>query len=361
MNYLEVSLENARFNYRYIKRFCNKKVICVVKSDAYGQGAAVLAKLYQNLGAYAFAVASLDEAINLRKIGITRDILVLGYTPTEDAFLLNEYSLTQSLISYRYAKLLDDAARNGGFILKCHLEIDSGMGRYGFSYKREDFSLIRDALNLKNLSITGLYTHFCVANEKDNPFNLVQIERFETVKTFIENAFPNLKLFCHAESTSALFNGFISSSGAVRVGLGLYGFGNAFLKPVCALKTQLTDIRKIRKGETVGYGRKFEAVKDDTCVGVLPMGYNDGFFVPTNGVHKYSVLINNHKYPVVGEICMNHTFINLSLNENLPLPNLQDTVTAVHQSTFQDYLKSTDKSAYRAICDLGNLNKKIYV
>lgn len=361
MKYLEVNLENARFNYEYIKRFCNTKVICVVKSNAYGQGADVLANLYQNLGAYAFAVADINEAINLRKIGITRDILVLGYTPIENAFLLNEYSLTQSLISYRYAKLLDDAAYKGGFILKCHMEIDTGMGRYGFSYKREDFSLIRDALNLKNLSITGLYTHFCVANEKTNPFNFVQIERFRNVKFFIKNAFPTLNLFCHAANTSALFNGFDVSEDAVRVGLGLYGFGNNFLKPVCALKTQLTYIRKLSKGETVGYGRKFHAKKSDTYIGVLPIGYNDGFFMPTDETHKYFVKINNHKYPVVGEVCMNHTFIDLLINEDFPLPNINSQVTVVDESSFKDYLKATEKTAYRALCDLGNLNKKICV
>lgn len=361
MNYLEVSLKNSRFNYEFIKRFCDKKVICVVKSDAYGQGASVLAKLYQNLGAYAFAVVSIDEAINLRKIGITRDILVLGYTPIEDAFLLNEYSLTQSLISYRYAKLLDGAAQKSGFIIKCHMEIDTGMGRYGFSYKQEDFHFIREALKFKNLSITGLYTHFCVSNEKDNPFNYVQIERFENVKYFIKNKFPKLNLIYHSENTSALFNGFQATDDAVRVGLGLYGFGNEFLKLVCALKTQLTDIKRLQKGETVGYGRKFKALNDDTYIGVLPIGYNDGFFVPSSAVYKYCVVINNHKYPVVGEVCMNHTFINLSLNEDFLVPNLRDCVTVVQQSTFQDYLKVARKSAYRALCDLGNLNKKIYV
>lgn len=354
MTKLEINLKNAKHNYNFINNAFNKKVICVVKSNAYGHGAKILSKLYQNLGAYAFAVANIDEGVSLRKNGIVKDIIILGFTPLEKVGLAVKYNLTQSLISYEYAKSLNDTAKNHGVIVKAHIAVNTGMNRFGFQWQKEYFCKIIDTLNFKNLSITGLYTHFSSADDKNNSFNRLQTERYNRIVKGVKKY--NDKLIFHASATSALFNKFPLLENACRIGIGLYGFGDKNLKPLLSLKTPLVHIAKVRKGDSIGYGGecKFEA---DGYVGIISVGYSNGFSVNNN----YSVEINNFKYPVIGKICMNHTIIDLTPDKNsLYFPSVGDLVTVVSEYNFDDYLKSSAQTPYRALCNLGNLNKKVY-
>lgn len=361
MKYLEVNLKNAEFNYNYIKNRFKKEMICVVKSDAYGHGAKELSSLLQNNGCKYFAVATSDEAIYLRNCGVKGEILILGYTPPENVLLLKKYCLTQSLISSSYARTLNDFAYKNQAIISANIKIDTGMSRFGFSFKEEDYPRILDAFNLKNLSITGLYTHFCMANEPNNVLNLLQTERFCRVKDYIKNEVGKKKLFIHASNTAALFNGVYSGGDGVRIGLGLYGFGDSSLKPLLTLKTKLVHVSKVKAGASVGYGGKY-VFSNDGFVGIIPVGYNDGFFVKSDKNNKYFVKINNYEYPVIGEVCMNHTFIDLSNSPKTPaLPKISDEVTVIDEYSFSRFSKVSGRSVYCALTSIGRLNEKIYL
>lgn len=352
--FINIDLKKARDNFNYIKSYTNKKIICVVKSNAYGHGVKILSKLYQNLCAYAFAVANIEEGIFLRKNGIVKDIIILGFTPLKKVDLLAKYNLTQSLISYEYAKSLNDIANRYSLLVNAHIAVNTGMNRFGYQSQQEYFCKIVDTLNFKNLSITGLYTHFSSADDKNNTVNLLQTERFNQIVKSVKKY--NDKLIFHASATSALFDKFPLLENACRIGIGLYGFGDNNLKPLLSLKTSLIHIAKVSKGDLVGYGGSY-VFKTDGYIGIIPVGYSDGFLANNN----YSVKINNFKYPVIGKICMNHTLIDLTPNKNsLYLPSVGDSVTVVSEYDFGDYLKSTDQTPYLALCNLGNLNKKVY-
>lgn len=345
MTYLSVNLKNARHNYNVLSNI--KTPICVVKKDAYGHGMVSLSKLYQSMGTKFFAVSSLDEAITLKTNDIMGDVLIMGYTNPNNICDLIRYDITQSCFSLCFANRLNEVAKRLNKRVKVHLKIDTGMHRFGFDI-REGFLEICKVKNLKNIAITGLYTHFSSADDKD--FTLYQYNLFNTLKS----VFDFKKLTIHLSNTTATSKYNFINQDFCRCGLFLYGFGNENALPLFTFKTQIDHILHVKKGDKIGYDgvHKFA---DDTHVAVLPVGYANGFCPPNN---TFSVKIKGQSFKVVGKVCMNHCFVDI-LNNNF---QVGETVTLLDSKADFLNLASLQKmSIYQLLCSLGNQNKKIYV
>lgn len=346
---VEISIEAIKRNFNFLSKNVGKKIICVVKSDAYGHGSVKVVKALESIGAYSFAVADIQEAITLRKSGIKKDILVLYPTNPVYANLLYEYALTQSLTSYDYAENLNEESRILGVKLPVHLKLDTGMHRFGFLAKSTDFEKIERVISMQNLAITGLYTHFSSADDKNSPKTEMQIERFNKVKRkYFEG------VFTHLSNSAALSNYGMIKEDACRIGLALYGFYFDELSPAMRLKTEICGITNDTFCEGVGYlGERY--FKKAGKYLVLPLGYANGFFPNSN---RFKVTINQKKYPIVGRVCMNHSFVNVS-DDNF---NIGESVVVLKEKEdFLNLANATNAPVHQVLTLIGNLNDRRYV
>lgn len=315
--WLEIDLQNLEHNVRVLEEAMPEgcRLMAVVKARAYGHGAYEIATRLEKLHVRAFAVATIDEGIELRRLGITGEILILGYTSPRRAGELHEFDLMQTLIDESYAADLDAQ----GYAVKAHMAIDTGMHRLGFP--AEDMAGICRAFALKNLDICGIFTHLCVSDSlepEDVHFTKGQIDCFYGLLDRLRaRGIPVPRH--HIQSSYGLLNYPELRCDYVRVGIALYGVLSApndetrlqlNLKPVLALKSRLVLVRSVRAGETVGYGRAFTAQRDSR-IGILPVGYADGF--PRSlSCGNGSVLIGGRRAPIVGRICMDQTAVDVT-------------------------------------------------
>lgn len=308
----EIDLKRAEQNFRFVRERVGGLLCCVVKADAYGHGAAVLAPLYERWGADWLAVATAREGITLREAGVTLPCLVLGYTPPAEADLLTEHRLTQSVGSLSYAEALSAAC---GQTLSVHIAIDTGMGRFGFRCFESEavfWSLVR-ALRLPRLHAEGIFTHFATgAGDACKK----QRARFEEVLADLTEMGLKPPLVHGANSALALGEG---GWDMARVGILLYGYTpngeTREVLPVLSLTGRVVARRTVGRGETVGYGGAYLAERP-RLIATLPVGYADG--IP-RGAAGATVQIRGIPCPIVGRVCMDQTTVDAT-----EVPHLQE-------------------------------------
>lgn len=290
------------------------KMMAVVKANAYGHGSVETAISLNNAGIKNFAVATLNEGIELRLNGIRGDILVLGYTDVSYARELKEYRLTQTVVDYTYGMELE----NKKIPVNVHIKIDTGMHRLGMEAK--DMERIKEIFSFKYLNVTGMFTHLCAADSRsleDIYFTEKQIERFHQLVNELKAI--GIKVPVHIQSSYGLLNYQELSCDYARIGIAMYGCLSSAkdktvimpeLKPVLSLQSRLVLTRNIPAGECVGYGRVYQASEDRT-IGILAVGYGDGY--PRElSEGKGQVLIKGVKVPVIGRICMDQLMIDIT-------------------------------------------------
>ena len=286
-----------------------------VKADAYGHGAVLIARELNRMGIRTFCVASVLEGRELRQNGIKGEILVLGYTHPRQFPLLRRYRLTQTVVDYAYAVLLNLYGRK----LPVHIGVDTGMHRLG--ERCENVDKLCRIYQMKNLRVEGLFTHLCADDTKlpaDEAFTKAQIQDFYTaVGQLRERGFPCPKI--HVLSSYGLLNYSGPTADYVRVGIALYGVLSTradtqecriSLKPVLSLKARVAAVKDLYRGEAVGYGRQFVA-DHDMKIAVLSIGYADG--LPRSlSDGEGAVLIDGCRAPIVGRICMDQMTVDVS-------------------------------------------------
>lgn len=371
MNFLkrawaEIDLDKAELNFRYIKSLANDRfVMPVVKADAYGHGADALAKFYASLGADAFAVSNINEAMELRKAGITEDILILGYTPIDSVLTLLENNISQTVYSLEYAKALCDSLPSNKTI-KVHLKLDTGMGRLGFSL--DDYDSIKQALSFKGLDFQGVFTHFATADsllEQDKEFSEQQHCLFQSIVQKLKSDNFDFKYVHCCNSAGTLLHS-ATQGNLIRPGIILYGISPDFsidtaanLSPVMSIKTVVSMVKTLKKGESVSYGRTFTA-KKDMKIATLPIGYADGY--PRNMSNSGKVLINGQFANIIGRVCMDQMMIDVTDIENI---SLGTEVTVIGESnnkniTFSEIASSVDTIPYELICNISVRMPRVY-
>lgn len=318
----EIDLNALKNNFDIIrKKAGNTKIAAVVKADAYGHGAKIIAPVLETLGADAFAVSNIEEAVELRSCKITKPILILGYTPTDHCDALIENDISQCVYSLDYAKELSKAACGLGKTLKIHLKLDSGMGRIGFDCRNESLLGLDDAYAAASLpcfNCEGIFTHFAVSDrtpDSEDGFTNEQYVRFIKAVGILKSKGINPKVV-HCSNSAAICRDFDKKLDMVRPGIILYGLSpEPKLKnigdfiPVMTLKSTVSMVKEINEGETVSYGRTFTADRK-MRLATVAIGYADGY--PRQLSNKGSVLINGKRAKITGRICMDQMLVDVS-------------------------------------------------
>ena len=312
LNTIEINKKNLLSNYKYLSSLNRKvKIVPVIKSNGYGHGIIAIAKILEkNLPAGRqvplFCVDSLFEAYELLKADIKTPILIMGY--------VNPESLKVKKLPFSYAvfdlKILQ-AINEFQPEASVHLFIDTGMHREGIPLDLLP-TYLKQITRLPNINVVGIMSHLASADNRKDQLNKLQINNFKKAIKIIED-FGHKPKFIHLQNSDGLINMKLKTNLA-RTGLSLYGISkNTNLKPVLSFKTKIIEIKRLKKGDRVGYSGIFR-VKKDTVVGILPVGYFDG--VDRRLSNKGFVTVNGIVCKIIGIVSMNITTIDLSEVEN---------------------------------------------
>lgn len=317
--WIELDLSALRQNVALLRKCVPDgcRLMPAVKANAYGHGAVPIARELNRLGIDCFCVACAAEGIELRKAGITGEILILGYTHPTEFSLLCRYRLAQTVTDYAYAEKMQQS----GIRLHVHIAVDTGMHRLGI--RCEDIEHIAAVYQMKNLLVDGIFTHLsaCDSAAPDcHAFTESQILAFRQVVKALSRAGISCKGI-HLLSSYGMLNYPEAAESYVRPGIALYGLFSTEddtrnlheicpLEPVLSLKARVASVRTLYAGESVGYGLAFTA-NHDMQIAVLSIGYADG--LPRElSCGNGSVLIGGQRAPIVGRICMDQTLVDVS-------------------------------------------------
>ena len=311
--WIEIDLDKFENNMKIIKDKVGEKteVMSVVKSDAYRLGALPLSQVSLDLGINYYAVATLSEALSLRRRFNGVNILILGYTPRHLYEEAIKNQITLNIYSLADAKVLNDLAEDLNEEAKIHIAVDSGMSRIGFTPCHESKEEIKEIFKLKNINVEGIFSHFA-ACESDPEFTKRQFRIFTSFIDELSNLGCTFKYRHIANSLSVLFHDEYDLD-MVRPGIIQFGYTDSDhlpeefgLEEIISLKAQISSIREVKKGESVGYER-FHICEKDTKVVTLPLGYADAF--PRILSEKIEVLINGKRCKQIGLICMDQMMV----------------------------------------------------
>ena len=316
--WMEVNLDNLAYNVRQIKNNIKDPTLImgIVKADAYGHGAAEVARVLLEEEVKRLGVAVLDEAIALRQEGIDVPILILGYTPPQLFDKVLEYRITPTLYNYQDALKLSELASKNGSSVKVHLKLDTGMGRIGMIPGQDSLDMVSNIYKLPGIIIEGIFTHFSVADEKDKTYTREQFKKFTEFVSALKERGIDIPLR-HAGNSAASIDLPETHLDMVRPGVILYGLypsdevekERLSLKPLATLKTVIAHVKTVPPGTSVGYGRKYISA-GERVIATLPIGYADGYTRLLSG--KASVLVHGVRAPLAGNICMDQCMIDVT-------------------------------------------------
>lgn len=307
------------------------KMMAIIKTDAYGHGAVPVAKALNEIGTYAFGVATVEEAVQLRRAGLKNPILILGYVFPADYPLLIANDIMHAVFQYETAKALSERAVFLSKVVKIHIKVDTGMGRIGMQTTEESLAEIEKIAALPNLQIDGIFTHFACADEADKTSCFRQKEKF---LDFVQKLDARgiqipIKHMCNSAGIIEFSDGFLNMTRSGIMTYGLYPSeavckSNLELHPALQLKSHVAFVKTVQKGFTVSYGSTYVTDKEKTVIATVPVGYGDGY--PRALSNKGRVLIHGQYAPIVGRVCMDQMMVNVT-----DIPNVKqgDTVTLV--------------------------------
>ena len=366
-SWVEIDLDALSYNLNKLLALLHREtsLMAVVKADGYGHGLVAVAKQCQKLGVKAYAVATIDEGIKLRKVGIHGEILILGYTHPIRARELSKYHLIQSIVDYNHAKMLSRC----NCTIDVHIKIDSGMHRLGFAV--DDYQKIIKLYKYKNIKIKGYFTHLCVSdsNKKaDILYTKNQINQFyQLISRLKQDHYYIGKI--HIQSSYGLINYPKIKCDYVRIGIFMYGVKSSIndylkqeldLKPVLSIKSRIAMIHNLSKGESLGYGLTYQA-KYDSVIATIPIGYGDG--IPRQISTRGHVLIKGIKCPIIGRICMDQMLVDVSEVNDLDNNEIVIIVgnDGHNEIRIEELAQAAKTISNEILSQIGNRLPKVYV
>jgi len=361
----EIHLNHLAYNLNQIrKKVAPAEVMAVVKADAYGHGAVPVTKRLVEEGVKYFAVARIAEALELRNAGIEENILIFGSLfPDEiEAALLNDIQVT--VTDPMDIDIIREIAIRNSIFVKIHLNIDTGMGRVGIPFDRARSEIIK-IVNINQIKLAGIYTHFATSDERNKDYAELQLKRFNCIINELIEHLPYRPII-HAANSGAILDLPEACFDIVRAGISLYGHYPSTntsesipLKQVMTLKTKVSSTRRLPKGSSISYGRKYITPKE-TTIAVLPIGYADGILRVFSNTG--AVLINEKLYPIVGTITMDQIMVDVGDDPvkvgdevifwgDTPQGNLQATKVAAKVGTI----------AYELCCSVSKRVPRVYI
>ncbi|MCM1314313.1 MAG: alanine racemase [Prevotella sp.] len=316
----EVSMSQLKRNVEIIKKLNSSatEIMAVVKADAYGHGDEYICKyLYNECQIKYFAVSNLDEAIAVRNFCPESEILILGYTSPEYAHEISQYNIIQGVVSTEYARKL---AYNTTVPIRCHIKIDTGMGRIGLKHDTPESCAdeIENIMKTEKLSVEGIYTHFAVADSK-TPDNIEYTDKQEKFicDTYDILASHGIKLkHMHFMNSAATCYRNNPKSTLSRAGIIMYGLHPDVsleipesIEPVMSVKAVISHVKTIENGDCVSYGRTFTADRE-MKIATVTVGYADGYSRLLSS--KGEILVHGKRCKIIGRVCMDQLMIDVS-------------------------------------------------
>lgn len=312
---VEINLSAIEHNLNQVKKRVGDcvKILAVIKADAYGHGAVRVAGKLRKCGVDYFGVATVLEAIELRKNKINTPILLLTALTYHEFSAVVHYKITPTIADLNTAISFNRKLKKVGKKISVHIKIDTGMGRIGVWHK-EALDFIKNLAKLNNLKLEGIYTHFPSADE-DEKFTNSQLESFNILINSLEREGISIPIR-HAANSIAVIRYRRSYLNLVRPGLMLYGLypdeeskKPLNLKPAMLFKTKITYLKDVVAGRSISYGRTF-TTKRRAKIATIPVGYADGYNRLLS--NKADVLVRGRRCRVVGRVCMDHTMIDVT-------------------------------------------------
>ena len=369
----QINLDAVDNNIRQIRSILAPgcKLCATVKADCYGHGYRYMTQEMSSSGADWFAVSNLAEALQLRRCGIGKPVLILGYTPPENARELVYNDISQTVFSYDYARALSDAVAPDGVKVNAHIKMDTGMSRLGFLYHDSVdgypvFDEIEKTCRLPGIEPEGIFTHFSSADCGDGElFTRLQYDLFLSAVERLEArgiVFP----LRHCSNSAAILRFREMNFDMVRAGIILYGLypseqvpKELKLLPVMEMKSVVSMVKRIPPETPVSYARTFVAEREMT-IATVPIGYADGY--PRRLSNKMYMLVNGQKAPIVGNVCMDQCMLDVSGIEGVK-EGTEVTVFGADHGAFvgvDEIARQAGVINYEVICGLSRRVPRVY-
>lgn len=369
--YATVDLDKIRRNMEHMKANLQKdtKMFAVIKTDGYGHGAVPIARELEVLDfVCGFAVATPEEAHILRKAGITKPLLILGYAFPYSYKMIAEEEFRPAVFREDTLSELSQAASSVGKTIKIHIKVDTGMSRIGIPPTEEGFAFIEKALHTEGIEVEGIFTHFATADEADKKFALQQLDTFKSFCHQAEERFHYVFLLKHCSNSAGIVELKDANMDAVRAGITLYGLWPSSevaqdivpLEAAMELKSTIAYIKTVPKGTAISYGRTY-ITEEAQKIATIPLGYGDGY--PRSLSNKGYVLIRGKRVPIAGRICMDQFMVDVTA---LPEVCPGDEVTLLGQDgseiiTMEELGDISGRFNYEFACDIGKRIPRIYI
>ena len=366
--YAEVSLEAIEQNINEVKKRLEKKVkiLVVVKEDAYGHGAVKVAHCLEQKADY-FAVATLQEAIELRENGIRKPILILGYVSPSEYEDVVRNDITQTVDSYSQALVMEKAAAKLGKRAKVHIAVDTGMTRIGFQVTEQDAREAARIAHLPHVELEGMFTHFSCADQVDKTYCDMQMEKYDRMTELLlkENVTIPIRHICNSAGIMEFDH---HRFDMVRSGIITYGIypspdvkkERLNLIPALAWKCHVIHVKEVGPGLGVSYGATYVTSKPSTRIATVSVGYADGY--PRALSNQGRVLIHGQFAPIIGRVCMDQMMVDVS---EIPDVKVEDVVTLVgrdgeNQITIEEVADPAARFDYEMLCNISKRVERVY-
>lgn len=369
--YIEVDLDHILENMLQMKRHIKKdtKILAVVKTDAYGHGSVPIAKALEPLEyLFGYAVATAEEALELRKAGIEKPILILSYSFPYAYPLLVENQVRVTVFRYDMLEELGRAAKEKGTEAIIHIKVDTGMGRIGISPDEEGIRFVQKAFQTPGIKLEGIFTHFACADMEDLTFAREQIQCFQKFVRQAEKRIGYQIPLHHCSNSAGIIQLPEANMDLVRAGITMYGLlpseevGKDIipLKPALSLHSHIAYIKQMKPGQKISYGGTY-TVCDPMRVATIPLGYGDGY--PRSLSGKGYVLLHGRKAPILGRVCMDQFMVDVT---EIPQAAEGDKVTLIGQNGDECISADTlgelsGRFNYELVCDLNQRLPRVYI
>ena len=354
--YVEIDLDAISANFDAIRAKAGVQVMAIVKADAYGHGAVQIARLLDSKCSF-FGVSSIAEALELRQAGLTKPILILGYTPVEAFRLVLGQDIRPAIFRLDDGIALSKLAQKHGVMLPFHFAVDTGMSRLGFQATEESADICAEIARLPGIVAEGLFSHFATADSADLTRAQEQAQRFADFDRMLQERGVKIPLR-HLDNSAGLMN-FSNHYEMVRSGIVTYGMYPSDevdpqllnLKPALQWRSRVTHIKMLPPGREISYGGTFVTTRK-TRVATVPVGYADGYRRSLSG--KFYVLIRGRRAPILGRVCMDQMMVDIT---DVPDVKIDDPVVLVGNDgndviTVEEIAAAADSFNYEFVCGI---------
>ncbi len=368
--YAEIDLDAIRENMVHMREKLSPetKMMGVIKTNGYGHGSVPIAKELEPLDfMYGFAVATFEEAEELRDAGIKKPLLVLGYTFPYAYAAMAGQGIRPAVFRPDQIPELVSAAREAGRPFKVHVKVDTGMNRIGITPDEEGLKFVRELASHPEIEIEGIFTHFARADEADKTSATRQFAHFQSFTDRLERELEIRIPVKHCANSAAILELPQVHMDVVRAGITLYGLYPSpevsreavALRPALSLYSEIVYIKTIHKGDSVSYGGTYTAA-EDRRIATVPLGYGDGY--PRSLSGKGYVLIRGRRAPILGRVCMDQFMVDVT---DIPKVRTGDRVTLLgfdgEEHISAELLgELSGRFNYELVCDLGRRIPRLY-